>query len=1110
MKAKLFILFSLSASLISACGGGSGGGAVFSPPTFSEDYSKLSVLEGSLNIKTLNATDTNNRSITFSIIDGLDKESFSVGLNGQLRFIQSPNYESPQDSDKDNKYNITIEATAGENSNQLPIEITVKDAIEGRVGINPLNAATVYIDNNSNSLLDSSDTSSSSNEGLFFLEKNFVCNGVCETKIILESGNYPVIGRTNLTTMFSPVIGDTTFSISPISTLISVSSDDSKLLNSLGISASVEEVLKLNLWDSSVDTNSLRSLLGRLNYQIGFILDVTQSLFVNQDLITQYQVTTTASEKLVSLINDSAEGLRDQTKLKSFYKEVIQELNNEVVYSDQMLSSLARLTSDINKLFMNKPDTTSDPSGLGYRELIIRSYKALTNPIESFVRGYINEGNFIAGTSLTSIYSDSPIFSSLTDTDGDGNANVVDLNDDNDLVEDLADSFPLDSSETLDTDFDGIGNNADEDDDGDGVNDDSDDYPLNKDIHTTPVASLNSWAINILPKPVNTGVGTLTGTAQDGRSITFSITQNTSKGTLTLNDSSTGSFNYQTTSGVKGPSSDTFKYKVNDGYVDSNETTVNISLKSDVLYEYQWHLDNTGQLNFASATGTASKDINVDNVISQGYSGKGIKVAVVDSGLEIAHEDLKDNIVANGSYNFVDDSTDPSTTSTEGDHGTSVAGIIAASAWNDIGGRGVAPEVSLKGFNLLKDGTNANAISSLGGAAYSNDVDVFNLSYGYETTVAFLINGGIKNQFIDGVTNLRAGKGANYIASAGNGFSSFGSANCTDANTYGLSCNNPSMDPEHSLPYLTLVAALNADGTKASYSTAGSAVWISAPGGESGLDQNIVGAGYGDYSPGVMTTDQSSCTKGYVRSNLASYENVFENKGNYSLNSSCNYTSTFKGTSAAAPVISGIVALLLEVNPALTWRDIKHILASSAIQIDASIQAIVVGGYIAEPGWITNAAGYKFHNWYGFGAVDTDAAVTLAKNYTLGSLGSFTTTNETSSGNLNAAIPDNSNDGVSNTIADNNNLTVESVNINVCLSHASPSDLSISLTSPSDTRSVLLPPFNGFSNTDSCFNLISNAFYGESSNGNWSIKIVDKKANTEGSINNWKITIFGR
>ena len=1109
MKAKLIILISLTVPLINACGGGSGGGTALSPPTFSEDYSKLSVLEGSLNIRTLNATDTNNRSISFSVIDGLDKQLFSIGSNGQLTFIQSPNFELPLDSDKDNKYNIIIEATAGDNSTQLPVEISVKDAIEGRVGINPLNAATVFIDNNNNTILDSSDTSSSSNEGLFFLEKNFVCTGLCETIIVLENGNYPIIGMTNLTTMFSPVIGDETFSISPISTLISVSSDDSKLLNSLGIEASVEEILKLNLWDSSSDTNSLRSLLGRINYQVGFILGVTQSLFVDKDL-SQYQITSTSSEKLVSLINDSAGGLRDQTTLKSFFEEVINELDDEVVYSDQVLSSLARLTSDINKLFMNKPETISDPSGLGYRELIIRSYRALTNPIENFVREYTNEANFIAGTSLTSIYSDSSIFASLSDTDGDGFANVVDLDDDNDLVEDLADSFPFDSSETLDTDLDGMGNNADEDDDGDGVNDGSDDYPLNKDVHTSPVASLNSWEINILPKPVNTDVGALTGTAQDGRSLKFSITQNTTKGTLTLNDSSTGSFSYQTISGVKGPSSDTFKYKVNDGYVDSDETTVNISLKSDVLYEYQWHLDNTGQLNFASATGTANKDINIDNVISQGYSGNGIKVAVVDSGLEITHEDLKDNIVVNGSYNFVNDSTDPSTTSTEGDHGTSVAGIIAATAWNDIGGRGVAPEVSLKGFNLLKDGTNANAISSLGGAAYSNDVDVFNLSYGYETTTAFLINGGIKNQFIDGVTNLRAGKGANYIASAGNGFTSFGSANCTDANTYGLSCNNPSMDPEHSLPYLILVAALNADGTKASYSTAGSAIWISAPGGESGLDQNIVGAGYGDYSPGIMTTDQSSCTKGYVRSNLASYENVFENKGNYSLNSSCNYTSTFKGTSAAAPVISGIVALLLDVNPALTWRDIKHILASSAIQIDSSIQAIVVGGYIAEPGWITNAAGYKFHNWYGFGAVDTDTAVTLAKNYTLGSLGSFITTNETSSGNLNTTIPDNSNDGVINTIADNNNLTVESVNINVCLSHASPSDLSISLTSPSGTRSVLLPPFNGFSNTDSCFNLISNAFYGESSNGNWSIKIVDKKVNTEGNINNWKITIFGR
>ena len=91
-----------------------------------------------------------------------------------------------------------------------------------------------------------------------------------------------------------------------------------------------------------------------------------------------------------------------------------------------------------------------------------------------------------------------------------------------------------------------------------------------------------------------------------------------------------------------------------------------------------------------------------------------------------------------------------------------------------------------------------------------------------------------------------------------------------------------------------------------------------------------------------------------------------------------------------------------------------------------------------------------------------------------------------------------------------NNLTVEAVNINIFLSHDQPSDISIALTSPQGTRSVLLPPYSGFSDTDTCFDLISNAFYGESSSGNWSIKVVDKKTDSVGLFNNWKITVFGR
>ena len=55
------------------------------------------------------------------------------------------------------------------------------------------------------------------------------------------------------------------------------------------------------------------------------------------------------------------------------------------------------------------------------------------------------------------------------DTDGDGQCNTLDADDDGDGVADADDAFPLDASESVDTDGDGTGNNADLDDDGDGI-----------------------------------------------------------------------------------------------------------------------------------------------------------------------------------------------------------------------------------------------------------------------------------------------------------------------------------------------------------------------------------------------------------------------------------------------------------------------------------------------------------------------------------------------------------------------------------------------------------------------------------------------------------------
>jgi subtilisin family serine protease len=554
--------------------------------------------------------------------------------------------------------------------------------------------------------------------------------------------------------------------------------------------------------------------------------------------------------------------------------------------------------------------------------------------------------------------------------------------------------------------------------------------------------------------------------------------------------------------------------KVSDGKSEASQSFSLVVTAADPLYGYQWHLNNSGQTNFAANPGTSAEDINVDSVIAEGIKGNDVIVAVVDTGLEIAHEDLSANVVSGGSWDFVGSDSDPTSSSTTGDHGTSVAGLIAATGWNGKGGRGVAPSASLKGFNLISSSqTLANYVSSLGGASYSNDVDIFNQSYGSDRYYSTTINSTIEAQYIYGVSSLRSGKGAIYIKSSGNGFHLGVKISGTSYYCYqlyggatGLSCQNANMDPSNSIPENIMVGALTAKGKKSSYSTAGSNLWVSAPGGESGTTD-----------PAMLTTDQSNCTQGYVRTGGASgntFDTVSEGSG-HSENSNCNYTSIFNGTSSAAPVTSGAVALMLEANPALTWRDVKHILASTSDQVDATLGATIITingvAYDAEPAWLTNAAGYKFHNYYGFGRVNVAAAVTAAKAYTAGSLGTFTYSSWASSGTLNTAIQDNDASGLSNAISVSDSKSIEAVQVKINLTHPYTGQLAIELTSPSGSKSMLFNPKNIFASSNGLTNfiLLSNAFYGETSNGNWTLKVVDTNSGNTGTLTNWSIRVFG-
>ncbi|NMR24574.1 S8 family serine peptidase [Pseudoalteromonas sp. NEC-BIFX-2020_015] len=685
------------------------------------------------------------------------------------------------------------------------------------------------------------------------------------------------------------------------------------------------------------------------------------------------------------------------------------------------------------------------------------------------------------------------------------------------------------------------------------------------------IADLKQWI------PVT---GEITAKDADGDALSFSFTENDkeiegvegvytfSHGILTVDGKA---YTYVSTSGEDAE----IDYTVSANSKSASAKINIVGVANDPLAIQQWHLRNTGQKAYAlsdemkkgminlyvtrfgfteeAATTrinedfakseeelVAGEDMNVSVAYAMGVTGQGVTAVVVDSGMEIRHEDLIDNVLPNRSINLnveVVDRTDPTSTANSGDHGTSVAGLIAAKGWNGLGGRGVAPDTGLIGMNLL-GGDKIPQTDLLvhgfpgSGISKSENISAFNRSYGI--TFPTFISYSELNEAIESYPNihLRDGKGALNIKSSGNAFDSDENEGslCKDngANELGLTCYNGAFEPSQSHPYYFSVAAVNANGKHTSYSTAGANVMVSAPAGE-----------FGRFSPAMVTTDQMTCINGYSGFNgrgIASWAAAFGeefaatqypfNYPGHADNESCNYTSSFNGTSSAAPNASGVVSLILSANPDLTWRDVRHILASTSTLIDADNAEVKLtvgeGEFVAHEGWVENSAGYNFNNLYGFGRVDAGAAVAKAKNYDV-VLGEEVISSWIGAGSavgedaLALEIPDNSATGLTHTIEVAEELNIEAIQFKFDVSNSemlmavsdgtqtsAGTDLAIEVTSPSGTRSVLLSSkqalflpalnfssgfLNGYILKDAV--MLSNAFYGESTKGTWTIRLLD-------------------
>jgi subtilisin-like proprotein convertase family protein len=327
-------------------------------------------------------------------------------------------------------------------------------------------------------------------------------------------------------------------------------------------------------------------------------------------------------------------------------------------------------------------------------------------------------------------------------------------------------------------------------------------------------------------------------------------------------------------------------------------------------------------------------------------------------------------------------------------------------------------------------------------------MDVTNASWGYTTAYQdnfYLSWSSSKTAIQNDVANGRAGLGIDIVFAAGNSRASGDNVNY----------HNYQNDP-----YVITVAATDAMGHVTSFSTPGAALLVSAP-------------GYGE------ATDDRLGTSGY---------------------SSGDYT-TMSGTSYSAPAVSGIIALMLQANPNLGYRDVQQILAYSAKETDPTN----VGWHIdGAHDW--NGGGLHFSQDYGFGLVDATAAVRLAESWQYQSTYANMST-ETASHTDNLTITDGG--GVQSQITFGSSLEVEKMVIDLNITHPNVSDLTVTLTSPDGTSAVLASHPASDTGGGIVFETSANNFWGEDAKGTWALTVTDSVSGNIGTLNGWTLTALG-
>uniref|UniRef100_A0A8C6MFP1 Furin (paired basic amino acid cleaving enzyme) b n=1 Tax=Nothobranchius furzeri TaxID=105023 RepID=A0A8C6MFP1_NOTFU len=306
---------------------------------------------------------------------------------------------------------------------------------------------------------------------------------------------------------------------------------------------------------------------------------------------------------------------------------------------------------------------------------------------------------------------------------------------------------------------------------------------------------------------------------------------------------------------------------------------------------------------------------------AQGYTGKGVVVTILDDGVEKDHPDLISNYDPEASYDVNDGDADPQPRYTQRNenrwhavtchsHTLFTAALVCGDPVC------IVSSVNFAGVRML-DGEVTDVVEARSLSLNPQHIHIYSASWGPEDDGKSLDGPAkmAKEAFLQGITKGRSGLGSIFVWASGNGGREQDSCNCDG--------------------YTNSIYTLSISSTTES----GNVPWYSEP------CSSTLATTFSSGNPGekqIVTTDlRQKCTDSHT------------------------------GTSASAPLAAGIIALALEANMNLTWRDMQHLVVRTSLP-----------GHLIAGDWKTNGVGRRVSHSYGYGLLDAGAMVVLAQNWT--------------------------------------------------------------------------------------------------------------------------------